>query len=831
MRYTTTFILALAVLAAASLIYVYRGQLTGEAVPPEKGAKPTPLLPNVKVDEITAATVRQRATDGEMKTRLAFKREDNQWQMTVPAEGAADAYEVDRLIRSAVEGKVGQTLKPGAQGKSSLETYGLDPAAWQLELATAAKGDLPARTITVSIGKRALGNTLYVRVDDAPRVTVLAQGELLDQAQKDVADYRNRELLAVRRGEISRIEVAGKKGLVRLDRAADNRTRWVLAEPASRADTDAAALLARALENLEIKTFVEDNPKDLTRYGLKTPALTVTVWKQPPSPEKSPEAPAARAEPVKLATFRFGSAADLKNETVYLLTDDGRHVVTVPATVLLQLDKGPRDLRDRHVVVLDPMRVRAATLRMAPKLLDKGAEGPVRLARTEGVWQVLPPEAAPAKAGAAATRKADLPTVENLLREVADLRVIAFEEGEFADVAKAFVPQGSVSLTVEGEAAPVEFEISGGGNEPALVRNPREGWVGRINETTLPFLRKGWLDFLDRQMLAVDAKQVEGLTLQTPDRTLTFEKTDSQWHLAAPATGELEPEFVANLLQQVRTLTAQKVVAATQDFEPFGLKTGQVVLTVKLAAKAGEPKEHTLRLARGQENKVLARVDAGDLMFETSPAVLAILTGEPVERRMTSLMAQDIRRLDVTAGGETISVMQVDNRWFRVAASGSPAEEAPADAVRDLVTTLADLSAARWVSYDAKDPAAYDLDKPALQVKAATDKTTVTILLSEKKVAEDVAALLDQAPLRYAMVEGGTRIAVLAGRQAELLQGAARSLAPKKEEPKPAEAKPPEAKPEEAKPAEAKPEEAKPAEAKPPEAKTLEIRPDGVKPL
>jgi hypothetical protein len=45
------------------------------------------------------------------------------------------------------------------------------------------------------------------------------------------------------------------------------------------------------------------------------------------------------------------------------------------------------------------------------------------------------------------------------------------------------------------------------------------------------------------------------------------------------------------------------------------------------------------------------------------------------------------------------------------------------------------------------------------------------------------------------MVDGGQKIAVLAGRQAEVLTTAPQTLAPQKEETKPAEAKPAEATP------------------------------------
>jgi hypothetical protein len=167
---------------------------------------------------------------------------------------------------------------------------------------------------------------------------------------------------------------------------------------------------------------------------------------------------------------------------------------------------------------------------------------------------------------------------------------------------------------------------------------------------------------------------------------------------------------------------------------------------------------------------------------------------------MTDLLPEDINRLEIVstpAGGPaaTTELVRVDNKWFRAQASGVPGEEAAIEPVRDLVTTVAGLAAARWVSYDAKDPAAYGLEKPALQIKVTTDRATTAILVSEKEVAADLAAQIDPRPIRYIMIEGGAKIAVVAGRTAEVLTTAPQTLAPKKEEPKPAEAKPAEAKP------------------------------------
>jgi hypothetical protein len=80
-----------------------------------------------------------------------------------------------------------------------------------------------------------------------------------------------------------------------------------------------------------------------------------------------------------------------------------------------------------------------------------------------------------------------------------------------------------------------------------------------------------------------------------------------------------------------------------------------------------------------------------------------------------------------------------------------------------------------------------------------TPKGKTTLLVSEKTVSAETAALFDEEPLRYAMTDGGKRIAILSGEPLRKLLGAAKDLspakpeapkdAPKKEEAKPAEKK------------------------------------------
>ena len=247
MRYTTTVILALLVLAVAALIFVYRDRLAGGPKGPEKAAEAQPLLKDVTPADVSAAALEEAGPDGHLATKAAFTHEGGLWRMTAPVDYPANPYEVDRLVRGATEAKYRQDFEAGATGKPALSAIGLEPAAYRLVLTVAAKDKTPERSVAVSIGHpTAIGEGLYVRLGDTPKVMVLDKSELLTLVRAKTDTYRSHDLVAAGRDEIVRIDVTGAKGTAELQRATDDRSRWVMAQPAvGRADPDAVSGIIR----------------------------------------------------------------------------------------------------------------------------------------------------------------------------------------------------------------------------------------------------------------------------------------------------------------------------------------------------------------------------------------------------------------------------------------------------------------------------------------------------------------------------------------------------------------------------------------------------------
>jgi len=875
MRYSTTLILALVVLAAVAILYFYRDDLTGKPATPPKPTAAKPLIEGMEPDDITEATLQEAGTDGAMTTKLAVTSTGkDQWRLTEPVSGAADEYEVRRLLRAALEAQFRNSFQAGAEGNPALESIGLEPPAYRLALKGRGEKDAEPRTVDVDVGSTpAVGSGVYVRLDDQGEVRVLESADLYDRVRERLDKYRDHNLVDLKRDDVVRIELAGEKGKVRLDRAEGDTDRWILAEPRARADSDAVATLLRTALGLMAADFVKDDVDDFARYGLAKPRLTVTLVAKteadkadetkdddkPKEDEKNtkPDEEKKPAKAEKTLTIAFGGWADLKQQSVYARVGDSASVVAVEKGDFLKLEKGPADLRDKHLLGVDTTKAVEVQVRLPAALAEGDQAVAYDLAKTDGTWYV--------KAEGRERMKADPAAVDALLKELGDLKVLYFVEGDDAQ-AKAFKAEGSVRIQAENETAAAGIEFgTHGGDVPAFVRNIREDWLGRINEKDLVQLKKNWLQMLDKQVLDFDPDRVTRLAIRGPDRTNVFEKKDGKWVMTKPVEAEPRAAFVLDRIDDLKALKCEKVLAATKDFDAWNLELGELAVTVTLkpeetpaapaaapeaeadkpadekagtekpaekdeeapaeGEKAGDarsedaapkpeapaggkpeappadkpaakkpagPVEITLILAHHKEAKVVGRVVGHDLVYQFPLAELKDLASEPLPTDMADLFSGDIDRLTVAAGKRTVTIAKVDDTWFRTDKEGRPETEvakADADAV---VNAAVDLKATRWAAYDTSQMAAFGLDQPAIRIvltDTGKDKTTV-ILLSGKAIDARLDALFDEKPLRYAVVEGGERIALVGGKSVQTLLDAAATLGPPEPEKAPAKAEP-----------------------------------------
>src|SRR4051794_38906092 len=281
MNFRTTYLL-FGLLAAVLVVFgVALWKLNPEAADPSAYVLPSLHDPAHAVspgdiDKVELARAEPRPT-------LAFERDPQtkRWRATQPRACRASTPAVTGLIRQAVDAR-----------RMEIQDRPAKPEDWGL-------GDPPATgTLTLRKGEEAwwvkLGSVspgtqsaaIYVASSDRPQEPVAVRRRELDDVLKDLKDFRDTYLLTSSSTDIQSVKLSqGPRPPVALKKGDEGR--WRYAEPAyGDAEMEGAAAAApgadqtitgvrpllTALANLQVqdrdKDFVEDDAKDLAKYGL-----------------------------------------------------------------------------------------------------------------------------------------------------------------------------------------------------------------------------------------------------------------------------------------------------------------------------------------------------------------------------------------------------------------------------------------------------------------------------------------------------------------------------------------------------------------------------------
>lgn len=328
-----------------------------------------------------------------LRVRLE-RQEKEKWRITEPIQVAADFAKVSNLLRWITQDQIEAFHNKPA----SLKAVGLDPPHGEIRLML--EGGTEA---TLFLGTKTKGSGapkeggIYARRSGEEDLLVL-KGAFLEELPKQVADLRERKLLAFDREQVDRIELQTPKGRTLLTKAEDT---WRIKEPEDvPADQRMIDDLLWDLIAARIKEFVDDNPKSLKRYGLDAAPITVRLLDQ---------------EEKLLSTLNLARAS--KDKGTYIQAGDSQSVYLVDAQLYKQIDKGPFDFRFRKLLSFETWDVGKM------ELSRNGQE--ILLEKQKDEWELKKPHAGKAKYAA----------VVDLLTEIQDLKwekVVATESTDLS---------------------------------------------------------------------------------------------------------------------------------------------------------------------------------------------------------------------------------------------------------------------------------------------------------------------------------------------------------------------------------------------------------------
>ncbi|HET7293318.1 MAG TPA: DUF4340 domain-containing protein, partial [Vicinamibacteria bacterium] len=363
---------------------------------------------------------------------IRLVKEAGSWKLVAPMTAPADGTSVDTVLNALNGLNVEEVV---AETPAGLADFGLEKPLAVARVTVEGQ----AKPLVLRVGDKAPdGSGVYAQTEDKPRVFLIASW-LQTNFEKKPFDFRDRDLLHLKRDDVRALEVTGPEGGFTLAKKDDGE--WGFTAPlVTRAGRWSVDGLLSTLEGLRFDSIADEDAKDLKRFGLAQPARTVTASLADGSQRK----------------LEIGSSA---GEKKWHARDALKTLVAViPGAVVDDLAKGMAELRQKRLLDVSTWDVEG--------IEAEGEKGKQVYARTttkgDGGLDVR-------KWKRTAPDGKDLETskVEDALFKIGGLDV-----AEFVDA-----PKAAESYGLEKPALRLTLRMSGGKSSPFVELAKKDGSV------------------------------------------------------------------------------------------------------------------------------------------------------------------------------------------------------------------------------------------------------------------------------------------------------------------------------------------------------------------
>lgn len=232
--------------------------------------KPSASLPALKKEDVTELSV-QRPN----QAQVVLKKQGDKWTLTEPYSAEASKDAVDDMLDKLADLKVAGVAATHKENHEKLEV----DAAHALRVQVKA-GDKVLASLNLGAAKG--GNTM-IRVEGEEQV-LSARGSLRYAFDKDLKDFRKREITDLEAAELTGLALSSSKGTFKFERPATDGAIWsqVLAKgekPIAKFDPEQVETLANTAAHLRAADFAATTEPESTT-GLGGDATKVELTKK-----------------------------------------------------------------------------------------------------------------------------------------------------------------------------------------------------------------------------------------------------------------------------------------------------------------------------------------------------------------------------------------------------------------------------------------------------------------------------------------------------------------------------------------------------------------------
>lgn len=361
------------------------------------------------------------------------------------------------------------------------------------------------------------------------------------------------KVFTIEADKIERLEVTASNGEVA--KLVKEKGTWQLTAPVQiKADASEVSGMTSNLASVEVNGIVDEQPKDLTPFGLKPPRVAVTF-----------RAAGDKSDRRLLLGNKTPTGGDM-----YAQRGGESRVFLVPAYIESSFDRKPFDLRDKTLLAFDRDKVDRIEL----------AHDDVRieLVKSGQDWMIAAPIGA----------RADSSAVEQIVTRLQSAQMTGIEADTATDLKAYGLDTPSVAATVGAgstRATLVLGKAAPEGKTGVYAKDASRPVVALVAKDLQDDLKKSVGDLRRKDIFEFRSFNAKRLDVARGADTYLFEKVKGtgkdaaeKWRRTSPAAGDVDTTKMEALLSALSNLRAQSFADAKA---PTGLDKPVLTVTAR----------------------------------------------------------------------------------------------------------------------------------------------------------------------------------------------------------------------------------------------------------
>lgn len=200
---------------------------------------------------------------------ISAKKGKDGWFIEKPIIASADKTAIDKMLdhtlRANIDGVLFEETPP-----EKLKEMGLEPPYLTVTIRTAS-----GTSVSMDLGDRGPTQNVTFATFHGEKRILRVHADVRWELDKTVYDLRDKTVVAIDPGKLRKVEITWRGGnAISLLHPQENV--WdVEGLPSGKADVTKLLGTLYGIREAEAKAFIDENPKDLNRYGLEKPRLTI----------------------------------------------------------------------------------------------------------------------------------------------------------------------------------------------------------------------------------------------------------------------------------------------------------------------------------------------------------------------------------------------------------------------------------------------------------------------------------------------------------------------------------------------------------------------------